>query len=418
MKKILACLLSCTLLLTGCGLSISENDSNEITTTTIAVENNNTEYKEETIAQSIAYIDTNSEEYINSLGFQTLDDPELDRYVEDTIYSQLVSQLDSDDYFVQNIETTYISKEYLEELEYNSQANIFFGYKLDELDQQFQGTKYVFTLGNDGQTTVIPFEDYDGTYDEIIKNVAVGSGVILICVTVSVVSGGAGAPAVSMIFAASAKNAAIFALSSAAISGTASGIVEGYQTGNIENALKSAALNASEGFKWGAISGAVSGGFEEATALKGATLNGLTMNEAATIQKNTKYPLDVIKQFSSMEQYEICEKAGLTAKMVNGKTALIRDIDLNYIAQEANGKTNLELMLEGKAPFDMTGKKYDLHHIGQKSDSTLAILTQEEHRLGDSYSIWHKLEGDSEIDRSAFKSIRENFWKSYANSLM
>ena len=38
-----------------------------------------------------------------------------------------------------------------------------------------------------------------------------GSGVILVCVTVSVVTGGAGAPAVSMIFAASAKSGAIFA---------------------------------------------------------------------------------------------------------------------------------------------------------------------------------------------------------------
>ena len=29
------------------------------------------------------------------------------------------------------------------------------------------------------------------------------------------------------------------------------------------------------------------------------------MNEAATIQKESKYPLDVIKQFSNTEQFEI-----------------------------------------------------------------------------------------------------------------
>ena len=115
-----------------------------------------------------------------------------------------------------------------------------------------------------------------------------------------------------------------------------------------------------------------------------------------------------------MEQYEICKEAELTAEMVNGKTALIRDIDLNFVAEEANGKTNLELMLDENAPFDISGKKYDLHHVGQKSDSTLAILTEEEHRSSDTYKIWHKLGGDSEINRNEFKTTRANFWKAMA----
>ena len=31
---------------------------------------------------------------------------------------------------------------------------------LADLDAQFQGTRYVFTLGDNGETTVVPFEDY------------------------------------------------------------------------------------------------------------------------------------------------------------------------------------------------------------------------------------------------------------------
>ena len=170
----------------------------------------------------------------------------------------------------------------------------------------------MFTLGDDGQTIVTEFQEYDDTYEQILKNVAIGTGVILICVTVSVVSGGLGAPAVSMIFAASAKTGTIMGLSSGLFSGVSAGVVTGMETGDFDEAMKAAALAGSEGFKWGAITGSVAGGAGEAIALKGATLNGLTMNEAALIQKQSGYPLDVIKQFSSMEQYQICQAAGLS----------------------------------------------------------------------------------------------------------
>lgn len=348
--------------------------------------------------------------------FRALDDPELMRYVEDSIYSQLVTQLGSDDYFVENIETVYISKEYLQELEYNSQENIFFGYTLSELEEQFQGTKFVFTLGEDGQTIVQELEEYDDTFDRVIKNVAVGTGVILICVTVSVVSGSA--PAVSMIFAVSARSAASCAASYGVISGVAAGIVEGGKTGNFEKALKTAALSASEGFKWGAITGAISGGANEAVLLKEATAKGLTMNQAALIQKESKYPLDVIKEFSSMEQYEICKNAGLKAEMIDGKTALIRNIDLDFV-DETTGMTNLQRMLDGRPPLDPTGVPYELHHVGQKVDSTLAILTREEHRLGDNHKIWHIFSEASEVHRPGnnWNSQKRIFWKEMAAML-
>ena len=105
----------------------------------------------------------------------------------------------------------------------------------------------------------------------------------------------------------------------ASLAGVAAGIVTGVQTGDMDEALKSAALVGSEGYKWGAITGVISGGASEAIALKGATRSGLTMNEAATIQRESRYPLDVIKQFKSMDQYEICKNAGLYPATVNEK---------------------------------------------------------------------------------------------------
>lgn len=336
--------------------------------------------------------------------------------------SELVKELDSEEYFVENVSAVYVSNEYIEELEYNSQSNIYFGFTLEELDEEFQGTRYVFTLGDDGTTVVKPFEEYDDSYERVIKNVAVGTGVILICVTVSAVTAGAGAPAVGMIFAAAAKTGTTFALSSGTISFAAAAITTGIETGNVEEALKAGALTGSEAFKWGAITGAITGGggatikyTKAMQALKGVPLNGLTTQQAAAIQMESGYPVSIIKQFHSMDEYKIYKDAGLSAKIINNELALVRDIDLNY---KYPGETmnNLERMKQGLAPYDpKTGKVFQLHHIGQKSDATLAILNEAEHQ-GNS-AILNFVDKASEIDRDAFAPIRKKFWKSFAASV-
>lgn len=425
MKKIAAFLVSCAFFLTSCSVG---NTTNQISETTSAVtealqtENTiNSETKD--ILTSEGNSDAPETEAKNIVSennipeFTGLDDPDLLRYVEDSVYADLIAKLNSEDYFVENVSAIYYSKEYLEELAYNSQANIYFGYTLSELDGQFQGTKFVFDLGENGQTVVHEFEEYDDTYDKVIKNVAVGTGVILICVTVSAVSAGVGAPAVSAIFAASAKTGTMFALSSGTISGVSAGIVKGIETKNFDQAIKAAALEGSEGFKWGAISGSIAGGAGEAIALHGATMNGLTMNEAAVLQKESGYPLDVIKQFKSMDEYNVYKNAGLKAQMVNGKLALVQDIDLNFKSTLANGTevTNLERMRQGLAPLDpATGKYYQLHHINQNADGTLAILKEVEHQ--GNASILNTVGKDSEIIRKDFAKIRKEFWISFAES--
>lgn len=359
-----------------------------------------------------------SQSYAES--FNYISDSALLTYLEGEVYDQLIDNLDGEEYFVENVSAVYISQEYLEELAYNSQSNIYFGYTLAEIDEAFQGTRYVFTLDDNRVTTVKELEEIqDDTFNQVLKNVAVGTGVILICVTVSVATGGA-APAVSAIFAASAKTGAIMALSSGTISGAAAGIVKGIKTQNIDEAMKAAAVAGSEGFKWGAISGAIAGGASEAVALKGATLNGLTMDEAAFIQRESKYPLDVIKEFQSMEQYQICKDGGIFPEMINGKTALIRNIDLEQV--DEFGRTNLERISEHLAPLDLDGIPYELHHIGQKVDSTLAILTRSEHRMGGNYNIWHEVveagEGvHAQISNSVWNMEKNEFWVSYVKQV-
>ena len=342
--------------------------------------------------------------------FSRLDDKELFQYLEDSVYSELVAQLDSNEYFVENIESVYISKEYLEELAYNSEANVFFGYTLEELEEQYQGERYVFSLGANGDTEVSPLEDYDDTYEKALRDIAIGSGVILMCVTVSVVTGGA-APAVSMIFGVSAKTGTVAALSSGTISGVASGIVTGMKTKNFGKALKAGISDASKGFKWAALSGSIMGGAGEAFALHGATLNGLTMNEAAIIQRESRYPISIIKQFHSTEEYRVFRDANLESMMVGNKTALVKaDIDLMKI--DSKNRTNLERMRQGLAPQDSNGISYELHHIGQRKDGTLAILSRSEH---DNPAI-HGFLQRTEVHATGtnWDVERQTFWKTFA----
>jgi len=390
MKKIIALILVFLVLLSGC--SIRKSNIPEKTTSTTTSGNN---------------VDIND--------FDGLNDPNLRAYVEDSVYSNLVLKLDSNEYFVENITAQYISKEYLEELAYNSQSNIYFGFTLEDLNAQFQGTKYVFTLGDDNQTTVKEFEAYDDTYEKAIKNVAIGAGVILVCVTVSAITGGA-APAVSLIFAASAKTGAIMALSSGTISGVAAGVITGFQTKDFDQALKAAATSGSDGFKWGAITGAIAGGFGQAVSLHGAALNGLTMNQAAAIQKESKYPLDVIKQFKSIDEYKVYKDAGLTSKMINNKTALVQNIDLNIT--DDVGRTNLLRMKQGLPPLDSTKTPFQLHHVGQNSDGTLAMLTKAQHMQGGNNGILHNLGEVSKVSHGPdWQKIVSDTWKAYAESV-
>lgn len=350
-----------------------------------------------------------------------LSDERLQRYLKDRIYQEAIASFDSDQYIIDNIETTYYSKEYIDNLAYNSLENVYFGFTQAELDQQFAGKKFVFTLGENGETTVQEVQSYeDHTTEEVLKNVAIGSGVLLVSVTVSTATMGV-APAVGMIFAIGAKTGTAMAISGGTIGGISAGVLKGYQTGNFEDAVKATAVGASDGFKWGAITGALSGGASETWGLFKATEGGLTMNEVAILQKETKYPLDVIKNFHSSKEGNAIREACPRTMMVDGKTALVQDIDLNYI-DDVTGKTNLQLMQDGNAPIDpITKKPFELHHIGQQKDSPLAILNWEQHRGKGNFKTLHeflnRVGSENPSSLPGWDKQKTDFWIDMAKQL-
>ena len=423
MKRIMAAVLVLSVFLTGCTVSNNqcssvsaesttvnttdistsektfESSSNE--TTTVSTTGSSSDETQSGNTDSSDYID----EQAKNMNFRSLGDPELLKFMEGSVYAHLVDQMGKD-VCIDNVSAIYLSQEFIDELTYNSKANVFFGYTLKELDEQFKGQSYLFTVEN-GQTVVKPRSPYDDTYDKMIRNVAIGTGVILICVTISVVTYGAGAPAASAIFACAAKSGTIMGLSSGTISGVATGVTTGVRTGDWEKAKKEGALAASESFKFSVIAGTIMGGAGEAVGLHNvAKATKLSMDQVAIIQRETKLPLQFIKHFDDFKQYEIIRGQKLKGVIINGKQAIVREIDLN--------PTNLERMRQGLAPLDPSGKAYELHHLKQDPSGILAILTQEEHRGAGNMSIWHKIVDGSEVDHgSEWIKTTKAFWKAY-----
>lgn len=349
---------------------------------------------------------------------------ELD-HIEDfekQIYEDLITSLDSDEYLVEEVKVSYVSKEYLEELDYNSQSNLFFGYSLSELNENFQDTKYFFTLDENGQTIVQELQEItDNTGDTILRNVAVGSGVILVCVTVSAVAGTVGAPAagISVIFAGAGK----LALTSALTGGICSGIITAIETGDTGEVLKAASLAASEGFKWGAISGAIAGGGSKVIKMKQAakngftikevTKNGLSVDEAVKIQRETKWPIESISKLNSYEEAKCFKNPGLKPQWF-GDTKNRREVwtrKINWSFKDEFGRSNIERVTNNLSPIAPDRNPYELHHIGQNADGALAILTKAEHHNNETYKALHYAGKGKDITGAAFQKEKNVLWK-------
>ena len=390
MKRIIAVIITIAFLLTGCSIGGKNQESKTKTTTTTSIS--------------------------EKLKFSDMKNPESLEQYKDEVYSTLINSFGDKEYYIEDIKATYVSQEYIDEINENSKENIYFGYTLSQLDKQFSGKRYVFTADDNGKTVVKEFEKYDDTYEQVIKNVSIGAGVILCCATVSAITGGA----TSIIFATAASEGTKMALSAGGISTVISGGVTYVQTGDMNKSLKSAILEGSKEFKWGAILGSVVGGFKGKSLAKepnkyDATKKGFAFKEDCQIQKKSKYSPEVIKYIGSEKEYEVYKNAGNFEQVVNGKKALIQKIDLQYKSKyKGEMITNYERIKKyGLAPLDNTGASYEIHHMGQESNSTYAILTKDQHQKNT--AILHPNRNNSKVKHGyEWEKARKEFWKSYA----
>lgn len=335
MKRIILVVLAICILLSGCSngkpLTSDENTGADV------VENRND--NQENITNSTDE-DIFSIEFIDEIpDFGSVSNPELLPYIESDIILGLNRELSEQNYFIENVSAIYLSEEYIEEVNYNSKENIFFGYTLSELDQKFDGKRYVFTLGENGNTIVKEFNKYDDSYERMLTNIAVGTGVILICVTVTYFSAGAASgtalQTVNLYFSAAAKGSITLAKCGTGIGAIAGGLIEALKNGgDFESVVKSSVLGATEGLKFGAIFGAIAGASAEAFSQYVASTAKATQISKLLADPNIKEwrkaELRALQKYGGQEQVSYFE-GKVVEKTVENST---RPDIVRYIGQK------------------------------------------------------------------------------------
>lgn len=156
---------------------------------------------------------------------------------------------------------------------------------------------------------------------------------------------------------------------------------------------------------------------------------GLSLEEKVLLQDETGWSDEIIDAIKTPEEADVYKDAGLkdvngnlertdidwNAKIPQDKIDRMRSLYGDEVADRWSGKTNMDLIKEGKAPYGPDGERINLHHIGQKPDSPLAELTDTEHKTND--GILHDKTKTSEIERPVFRKEREAYWRNRYNEL-
>ncbi|QJC92783.1 T7SS effector LXG polymorphic toxin [Bacillus velezensis] len=107
-------------------------------------------------------------------------------------------------------------------------------------------------------------------------------------------------------------------------------------------------------------------------------------------------------------------KASGKTKDVSRRVYTLKDIDINKVDAES-GKTNLQLMKKGDAPFANDGTKINLHHLIQEEPGTMVEIPASVHQ--NNKKVLHGLKkggesfrNDREL-RNQYKSFQRRYWK-------
>ncbi|CCU58563.1 T7SS effector LXG polymorphic toxin [Bacillus subtilis] len=107
-------------------------------------------------------------------------------------------------------------------------------------------------------------------------------------------------------------------------------------------------------------------------------------------------------------------KASGKTKDVSRRVYTLKDIDINKVDTES-GKTNLQLMKKGDAPFANDGTKINLHHLIQEEPGTMVEIPASVHQ--NNKKVLHGLKkggesfrNDKEL-RNQYKSFQRRYWK-------
>lgn len=285
--------------------------------------------------------------------------------------SYLISEsLENNKYpiLVEDIAIQTMSQEYYKELEFNSQENIYFGYTESQLLQMFDTSKYSFTVNSNGKTIVGLDSDLfkENYLTKAMKNVAIGSGVIIVCASVSVVlSGGATTPMAIMVVAGKLTTEAALA---SAISGIVTAGISKFKGETNDKVLENAITSASEGFKYAAV-------FSGATKV---------LTSAGKYISTSVYP----KVNTLLTQKQAIKEGGTYRELFSKFKGSLKRNDLQIHHVPANASSSETVM--------------------SRLDGPSILMTKKDHALTASYG--NSLEAQSYRARQA-KYIEEGNWK-------
>lgn len=100
------------------------------------------------------------------------------------------------------------------------------------------------------------------------------------------------------------------------------------------------------------------------------------------INEKSNYSKNINDRIRTPQELEVYQEANLEEGKVNDRTVL-KDTSIDPDLKDGMGRTNQERMKRGLAPIDENGDSYNLHHIGQNSDSPLAELKNKTHKSND-----------------------------------
>ena len=113
-------------------------------------------------------------------------------------------------------------------------------------------------------------------------------------------------------------------------------------------------------------------------------MNGMIKEfEKKLVQEISPYTNAINEFIKNPNELKVYENANLEESVVNDRLVL-KTNEINPDLIDSFGRSNVERMEKGLAAIDENGNPYNLHHIGQKMNSPLAELTQQEHNIYDS----------------------------------
>ncbi len=138
------------------------------------------------------------------------------------------------------------------------------------------------------------------------------------------------------------------------------------------------------------------------------------MNDIATIQTKSNFSDATIRKIHSLKEFDVYQKAELVEYQFEDRTFLLpKDMNWDFV-DPATGLTNRQLVKLDLNPVDSHGIKYQLHHVGQKTNSPLALLTQDQHQMNSNVLHTQKV---SEVRPKGDNTFWENDKKDALNKL-